>query len=134
MTAIDNAIQAAMEDGQKAPAFYDLFFETEFLVPTHDTQLEPGQTTSVDLSQDDVEIMVLRHETGPVVPIFDTRDRLVDWARGREKVPYLMLTGRQLLDGLATELLYVLNPGTRHTKLFVREELDMLRQQGGGSA
>ena len=133
MTAIDKAMQAAVEDGQKAKEFYELFFDTEFLVPTHDTDVQPGENRQVDLSQDPAEIMAFERDEGLVVPIFDTEARLAAWAEERDRVPFLRLYGRQLVQDLDPELTFVLNPGTEHAKLFVREELDMLRSQMGAA-
>lgn len=129
MTAIDDAMRAAMADGNKVMDFYELFMGTEFFVPTHQQDLDPGERRSTDLSRERVALMVFEHEQGPVVPIFDTEERLRSWAQGREKVQYLLLGGRQLVRELDAALLYVLNPGTEQAKLFEREELDILRAQ-----
>lgn len=133
MTAIDRAMKAAVADGQRAQDFYELFFGTEFFLPTHATDREVGERGTVDLSVDDVELMVIERLEGPVVPIFDTAERLLAWAKGRPKIVYIALRGRQLVNDLDPALLYVLNPGTAHSKLFAREELDMLRQQSSGT-
>ncbi|MDJ0950767.1 MAG: SseB family protein [Alphaproteobacteria bacterium] len=131
MTAIDDAIQAAMEDGRRVQDFYELFFETEFFLPTHATDMKVGEQRTLDLSTDAVELMVIERPEGPVVPIFDTKDRLLAWAKGRLKVVHISVLGRQLVHNMDPALLYVLNPGTAKSKLFEREELDMLRGQGG---
>lgn len=128
MTAIEDAMRAAMADAEKVPDFYDLFLATEFLIPTHKDGVDPGARGTKTISAENpVEIMIVEHAEGPVVPIFDEETRLSAWVLDAAEAPFISLSGRQLVLDLDPELLFVLNPGGQQVKLFVKDELEMLR-------
>jgi hypothetical protein len=82
-TPLDNAYATAMSDSNRQNEFYGLLLETELYFPVIET--DPAKVSEVpDANSDTLSPVLLDIEGAPVLPIFDTQERLADWAEGTE--------------------------------------------------
>lgn len=125
MTPLAQAIRA-VDSGRSEPTdFYRLFLTTELLVPVDDATMERSQSGELG-PEDDISILVLEGDEGPMVPLFDSATKLNEWA-GQE-MPFMALTGEVLLEVLDADLQIALNPNTDHSKLLDIDEIATLRE------
>ncbi|MEX2454328.1 MAG: enhanced serine sensitivity protein SseB C-terminal domain-containing protein [Rhodospirillaceae bacterium] len=82
-TPLDIAIAAAMEDPSRRMAFYGLFLEAELYFPIVDTAPGVGKIAAPE-EGGTMAPLLLEVEGAPVLPVFDTRERLAEWASGTE--------------------------------------------------
>lgn len=82
-TPLDIAVGAAMQDPSKRMAFYGLFLETELFFPVIDTAPGTGKTAAPE-EGGSLAPLLLEVDGEPVLPVFDTQERLVEWAQGTE--------------------------------------------------
>ena len=121
MTKIDTALETFrqdMDDPKNQSQFYDLFLNSNFLVPTNER--DP------DGPEDQVLPLVLEAEGNDYLVLFDTEQRLTDWAGG--EVDFVEVPGHVLAEISTPPLRWALNVGTEHTKEFLPEEITWLRQ------
>lgn len=121
MTKIDTALETFrqdMDDPKNQSQFYDLFLNSNFLVPTNER--DP------DGPEDQVLPLVLEAEGNDYLVLFDTEQRLADWAGG--EVDFVEVPGHVLAEISTPPLRWALNVGTEHTKEFLSEEITWLRQ------
>ena len=118
-TALDLALIKSDAGEAEAQAFYDTFFTTRLYIPTTDP--EPGA------EEGSVTLLVAEIDGEGVVPVFDSQERLTEWAE--RELPFTVLAGHALIEHLDPEIQIALNAGYAQFKLFVCEELDWLRAQ-----
>lgn len=127
MTLLDKALEAARGNKGKAAEFYNLFLSAQIFVPTGSD--EPEEETSIGyrrLEQEEtIRFLVLNDEDGALIPVFESADRLAEWA-GQE-MRYVALAGHVLVNSLHPDARLVFNPGTDNGKIFEAEELSWLR-------
>ena len=82
-TPLDNAFAAAMADPTQQNAFYGLLLETELFFPVIETDpAKIGEVLQAD--SDTLSPLLLEVENLPVLPVFDSQERLAEWAEGAE--------------------------------------------------
>jgi hypothetical protein len=126
VTDLDNALAAAQKDQSKANAFYNLFLNSDVLIPTRDTS---GTNGGMRRSKEGETFSPIVVESNGVsfLPIFDRMDRLQKWAQGHE-ITYVQMPAHALIrSSLDPRLHLALNVGTSYFKEFVPDELAWLR-------
>lgn len=82
-TPLDTAFAAAKTDPAQQNAFYGLLLESELFFPVIDT--DPSATKLATPEEGGtLSPLLLDIEGAPVLPIFDTEERLAAWAEGNE--------------------------------------------------
>ena len=102
VTPLDKAFEAAMTDESRRMAFYGLFLETELFFPVIDTDPEGGGTIAAPEEGGSMAPMLLEIEGEPVLPVFDTAERLAEWATGTE-MQYGGMPGHAITEMAATQ-------------------------------
>ena len=128
MTDIDKALYASQHDQAKADAFYNLFLNSDVIIPTY--SLNETNNTGVRRSEEGESFtpFVIDSDGIPFLPIFDTIERLQAWAEGKEMAYVRMPAHALIRSSLDPKLHLALNVGTPYFKDFVPDELDWLRQ------
>ena len=126
MTPLDKALEDAKQNQSKGDAFYNLFLDTEVLIPTHDQPTNEDRPRRTQVGET-FRPYVIEHDDTPFLPVFDEYDRLLAWAQGHQ-MTYVQMTAHALIrSSLDPKLHIALNVGTTYTKIFVPEELTWLR-------
>jgi len=126
MTEIDQALQSMREDmtdAKRQSKFYDLFLNSTFFVPALDPQ-ELGGESAVEEGQ--VLQLVIESEGNDYLMLFDTEERLKNWA-GNE-VKWEGVPGYVLAATTMPPLHLALNVGTEYSKQFLPDEIAWLRE------
>lgn len=127
MTELDKALAAAQQDQAKSDAFYNLFLNSDVLIPTRDTATPEGGIRRTQEGESFSPIVV-ENENVPYLPVFDRMERLQAWAQDQE-ITYVQMPGHALIrSSLDPKLHIALNIGTPHFKDFVPDELAWLSQ------
>jgi hypothetical protein len=121
MSKLDTAYTEAKNDNEKKPAFYNLFLNTDFFIPTHDA---PKATT--ENGEDTILPMYVESNEVEYLMLFDSQQRLTDWAQ--KELPFTVLTGHVIVEMMDADHHWVLNAGTDYTKPFVPGEIIWLKQ------
>ena len=132
MTELDTALGTLLQDlasPEYQSRYYNLFLGTTFYVPIHDPATIEGAADS--LNEGDVMPLVVESEGNDYLMIFDTRERMNDWAH--HEVPHVAMEGRQLASTSVPPLQWALNAGTEHSKLFLTDEIAWLKQMVVGT-
>lgn len=127
MTELDQALAVLRNDLNAAEgqsAYYDLFLNTVFFVPTVSSELH-GLPMD-DLAEGTVMPLVIEAEGSDYLMLFDTRERLNDWAQA--EVDFVEVPGHVLAANTMPPLQWALNVGTEHSKRFISEEIDWLKE------
>lgn len=82
-TPLDSAFAAARNDPSQQNAFYGLLLETELFFPVVDTDPEVSRIAAPE-EGGTISPLLLEIEGSPVLPVFDTQERLAQWAEGTE--------------------------------------------------
>jgi type III secretion system (T3SS) SseB-like protein len=127
MTELDQALETLRQDVNDAASqskYYDLFLNATFFVPTLDKDLHGVSTEGRE--EGDVMPLVIEAEGNDYLMLFDTRERLQDWAQA--EVPCVEVPGHVLAATTMPPLQWALNVGTEHSKRFVSEEIAWLKE------
>ncbi|HEY6008691.1 MAG TPA: SseB family protein [Geobacteraceae bacterium] len=127
MTELDQALEALrqdMNDTKSQSRFYDLFLNAVFCVPTLDGQAHDMPADAA--GEGDVMPLVIEAEGHDYLMLFDTRERLCDWAKA--KAPFVEVPGHVLAATTMPPLHWALNVGTAYSKRFVPDEIAWLRE------
>ncbi len=117
MTELDTAFLSAKQDDNQKPAFYNLFLNTEFYIPTQSPY-----------GEGDEQISPLYIESGGIayLMLFDSEQRLKDWAQ--KDMHFAVLPGHLIVEMMTAEYHWALNVGTAFAKNFVPGEIAWLKQ------
>jgi peptidyl-prolyl cis-trans isomerase C len=125
LTELDQALQALrvdMHDPKRQSKFYDIFLNTIFCVPTLDPQELGGATAE----EGEVLPLVIEADGNDYLMIFDTEERLKNWAA--DEVKWVPVPGHILAATTMPPLHWALNVGTEHSKQFLPDEIAWLRE------
>lgn len=125
MTPLDEALQALrldMDDTKLQSNYYDIFLNMTFCVPTLDQQ-ESGIESTVEEGQ--VLPLVIESEGNDYLMLFDTEERLKNWAAN--DVKWVDVPGYVLAATTMPPLHWALNVGTEYSKQFLPDEITWLR-------
>ena len=125
MTELDQALESlrANPDDHKAQsAFYDLFLNSIFFVPTCDEMID----TDDKGTKEKVEVPLILEADGiDYLVFFDQEQRLNEWAE--KAAPSFQLPGHVLAEMTTTELHWAMNIGTDYNKQFAPDEIAWLK-------
>ncbi len=127
MTELDAALEILRQDMNSAKsqsAYYDLFLNASFFVPSLDARNVEGAAELME--EGDVLPMVIENEGNDYLMLFDTRERLYDWAE--TEVSYVEIPGYLLASTTMDPLHWALNVGTDFSKQFLPDEIAWLRE------
>ncbi|MDP3919279.1 MAG: SseB family protein [Candidatus Omnitrophota bacterium] len=124
-TALDKALQAAWDDPEHQLEYYNVFLNSQILIPTVDRP----ETTGVRLAGDDETIspVIIESEGVQYLMLFDTEERLADWAR--RPMGFAGVPGHAIVRTMKPDFYWLLNVGTDYTKRFVPEEISWLKSE-----
>ncbi len=126
MTALDAALEILRQDMDNAKsqsAYYDLFLNANFFVPSLDAQSVEGAAEAME--EGDVLPMVIENEGNDYLMLFDSRERLNAWAEA--EVTCVEITGYMLAATTMAPLHWALNVGSDYSRQFLPDEIAWLR-------
>ena len=117
MTKLDDALAAAKAGKGSEMDFYNLFLNSELLVPLAEppNPADPGSLKPILIESDGKNYLML----------FDSEDRLAAWAK--RKLDFAGLKGADIVAMMDPSVPWVLNVGTEHVKVFVPDEIQWLK-------
>jgi SseB protein N-terminal domain len=127
MTELDTALEVLRQDMNNAKsqsAYYDLFLNATFFVPSLDAHDVEGAAEAME--EGDVLPMVIENEGNDYLMLFDTKERLNRWAEA--EVNCVEITGYLLAATTMAPLHWALNVGTEFSKQFLPDEIAWLRE------
>jgi hypothetical protein len=126
MTPLDQALVKLQENLQDIPsrhAFYDLFLNSVFYVPTYD---EKTQSIAKGPTGEQMMPLIMQVDGMNYMVMFDSEERLAAWAE--EEVHCIALPGVVLAEMSSADLHWGLNVGTDYQKQFVPDEIAWLKE------
>lgn len=125
MTELDQALRAARTNPNQANYFYDTFLNASLFVPAKRATEEESNWDQIKMTERFFPLYLRNGETR-AVPVFDTIDRMQDWAEPKI-FDYILLKGHLFLKVIAEDVHIVLNEGTDFRYHFTCEILEQLR-------
>jgi hypothetical protein len=125
MTELDQALERLWQDTDELTAqvaFYDLFLNTTFFVPTTTDEASAGGCGS----KNSMTPLVVEYEGEDYLMMFDREERLTGWAE--RTLPFAEVPGHVLAKMSVPGLYWALNVGTEHAKQFVPDEISWLKE------
>ena len=119
MTELDILLDRCIKEEEEQSTYYDLVLNSNFYIPI----LE--EDSSADADNDNVTPVVLEADDKPYMMLFDTEERLRNWAN--QDIKHIVLPGHALVELSTAELYWALNIGTDYQKEFVPEEIGWLK-------
>lgn len=126
MTALDDALEKYLQDDQHQSAYYDLVLNTDFYIPLSDDEA----ATSLEKNES-VSPLVVESEGKSYMMLFDSAERLADWAK--KPVNYVILAGFKAAEISVPQLHWAVNIGGGFAKEFVPDEIGWLKESVRGS-
>jgi hypothetical protein len=126
MTELDQALRTLrldMDDTKHQSKFYDIFLNTTFCVPALDQQETGGESTVED---GQAFPLVIKWEGNDYLMLFDTEERLKNWAGG--DVKWVGVPGHVIAATAMPPLHLALNIGAEYSKQFLPDEIAWLRE------
>lgn len=127
MSEMDKALEVLrrdMNDPKGQSAYYDLFLNSTFFVPTLE---EPPEEAAAEASKEgEVMPLVMESDGNDYLMLFDSRERLNAWTGKETKC--VEVPGYILAVTSVPPLHWALNVGTEHSKQFVPDEIAWLRE------
>jgi len=124
MNELDQALQAYVQDENQQARYYELILNGDFYIPLQPVDARPSPT-----APDAVRPLVLTAEGKRYMLLFDSEERLTQWA-GRP-TPFAILAGHAAAAVSTPELHWAVNLGSGYAKEFVPEEIRWLRERAG---
>lgn len=124
MSEFDKALQdflQDMDDRERQTRFFDLFLNTTFCVPTYEEK-QNGQGAD----EGKAAPLVLSAEGRDYLMLFDTEERLVDWAQ--QQASFVAVPGHVLASNTPENLHWMLNYNCEPSKEFSPEEIAWLQK------
>jgi len=125
MSPLDQALEDLQQDpkdAEKKKAYYSLFLNTSFFIPTYD---EKSQAVAKE-ETDNVLPLILNADETHYMLLFDSKERATSWAKA--EIHCLVLPGHVVVEMASPELHFGLNVGTDQQKIFVPEEISWLKE------
>lgn len=133
MTQLDDAMKEADANADARPAYYELVLQTQFFIPTHEEKSEESAEAeakegeeSTEPSPNSVFPLIAESEGTDFLVMFDTRERLFEWAQ--QEVPFVCLPGHIVVDMTTEDLHWAVNAGTETQRVFVPDEITWLKK------
>jgi len=128
MSQLDDALtelRLDMNDPKRQSAYYDLFINSTFFVPTMEHDQLPEEVAQ-DASADQVAPLVMESDGNDYLMLFDSRERLNAWAK--KEVKCVEVPGYVLAVTSASPLHWALNVDTEFAKPFIPTEIAWLKE------
>lgn len=119
MTELDVLLDRCIKEEAEQSTYYDLVLNSNFYVPILEEDSEAGA------DDDNVTPVILEADGKPYMMLFDTEERLLNWAN--QEIRHIVLPGHSLVEISTAELYWALNIGTDFQKEFVPEEIGWLK-------
>ena len=123
---LDQALQNMrenLEDATHQSAFYDIFLNTTFCVPTFDPK---ELDADAEAAEGEVLPLIIEAEGNDYLMLFDSEERLKNWAGDGAK--WVGVPGHVLAATTMPPLHMAMNVGTEHSKQFLPDEIAWLRE------
>lgn len=123
---LDQALLALREDSSNVTTqsrFYDIFLNTNFLVPTLDPQKLDEKP---ELEEGQVLPLVMQSNGNDYLVIFSSEERLKNWAD--DNVKWIEVPGFMIAATTMPPLHIAMNIGTEYSKQFFPDEIAWLRE------
>ena len=117
------ALRQDMANPKSQSKFYDIFLNTDFLVPTLDPEELEGAT---ELAEGESLPLIIEADGHDYLMIFDSEERLKGWAG--EKAKWVPVPGHVLAATTMPPLHMAMNVGTEYSKQFHPDEIAWLRE------
>ncbi|SNB45241.1 SseB family protein [Geobacter sp. DSM 9736] len=128
MTELDKALEvmrANPTDNAGQSAYYDLFLNAAFWVPT--LSMEQAREVAPEAAAAGEALpLVVETDGKEYLMLFDTEERMLGWTK--TEVPYVQVPGHVLAEMSEPPLHWALNVGTEYSKSFVPDEIAWLRE------
>lgn len=124
-TPLDKALSAALNDPKQGNFFYDVFLNTDLVVPVQEKDSKGGAWKCLGI-QDKFYPLFLKFEQGKAVPVFDSLDKIKNWA-GMQKLDYILIKGHLLLRMIDPSVFVVINLGMELNYTLTPDILERLR-------
>lgn len=115
MTKLDEALKLSRQDIKAQPLFYDLFLNSLFFIPVIEEENKEAGALPLLVEAEGNEYLML----------FDTHQRLIDWAEKGAK--FVTLPGHAITELTLPKLRWAMNYGTEYQKQFEPEEIEWLK-------
>ena len=128
-TPLDSAFAAAKNDPAQQNAFYGLLLETELYFPVIDLDPSVAKVAAPE-EGGTISPLLLEVEGKPVLPVFDTEERLAEWAEGTE-MRFGGMPGFAIVEMVATHepaVEVAFNVGLESFHHMVEEEIKWLHE------
>jgi hypothetical protein len=128
MTELDRALEklrADMTDDASKSAYYDLFLNATFFVPTLNEE-QAREVAPEAAAAGEALPLVVEADGNDYLMLFDTKERMLDWTKA--EVPFVEVPGHLLASTSLPPLHWALNVGTEHSKRFLPDEIGWLRE------
>lgn len=119
-----------MTNAGKVEQFYNALMREELLVPVEELPVEePGAVNSAEGMS--IKPVVVEQDGKQTIMLFDTEDRLSNWADG--EMAFVGLEGHVIFTMLDGTYQVILNPGQELHKLFGNDEVQWLHDVATGA-
>jgi len=120
MSQLDEALKAYLQDEAQQEDYYRLLLASDFYIPLQD------EASEVPLEQRTaVRPLILQAEGKHYMALFDSEERLRDWAG--QPVPFVILAGFRAAAVTTSQLCWAVNLGSGFAKELLPEEIDHLK-------
>ncbi len=126
MTDLDDALEMAKANPAQANFFYDAFLNATLFIPAQRADKSAGEWRAISKTERFYPLY-LKDEEKRAVPVFDTLERLQNWA-DPTAFDYIELQGHLFLKVIAKDVSVFLNPGVPSNHHFPSDILERLRQ------
>ena len=126
MTELDQALEVARQNPSQANYFYDTFLNATLYIPAKRATEEESNWEQIKTTERFFPLYLRKGETR-AVPVFDTMERMQEWAEPK-LFDYIQLKGHLFLKVIAEDVHIVLNEGIAESRYhFTSEILEQLR-------
>lgn len=119
MTELDTLLDQCIKQQADEHSYYDLVLNSNFYIPVLEEEIDAAA------DDDKVTPVILEADGNPYMMLFDSEERLRNWAD--DTVKFIVLPGHSVVEVSTPELYWALNIGTDFQKEFVPEEINWLK-------
>jgi len=128
MTKLDDALKVVRHDPEQGHVFYDAFLNSDMYIPVHLKDEKPhGRQVGID---EKFHPLFVKFDGKKTVPMFDSLERLNEWAEGND-LDYVLVRAHLFLTLLDASVEVGLNPGTDFAHHFTGSDLERIRSAIG---
>ncbi|PLY11832.1 MAG: hypothetical protein C0624_01305 [Desulfuromonas sp.] len=121
MSQLDQALEACLQDPTKQEDYYRLILNSDFYIPLQEDDSETPMK-----ERDEVLPLIVQNEEKPYLLLFDSEERLNEWAK--QPTHFAILTGLAAADLSPPALHWAVNLGGKFVKEFVPDEIAHLKE------